>query len=126
MKPYLSFSDSGPKELPLPRFMMSKTDADIRFGNPAELHGAKVQIPYLITEKNTFKRMDDEDKQVNSLIRHVLLILTMKPHVAVPHICCQASSKPHHLGFNYRLGSQPVKFPCSKKKQLTYSHPWAL
>ncbi|XP_064339442.1 ralBP1-associated Eps domain-containing protein 2 isoform X5 [Camelus dromedarius] len=50
-------------ELPLPRFMMSKTDAEIRFGNPAELHGTKVQIPYLITEKSTFKRMDDEEKQ---------------------------------------------------------------
>ncbi|KAM9668923.1 ralBP1-associated Eps domain-containing protein 2 isoform 8-T8 [Dama dama] len=50
-------------ELPLPRFMMSKTDAEIRFGNTTELHGAKVQIPYLITEKNTFKRIDDEDKQ---------------------------------------------------------------
>ncbi|XP_032331546.1 ralBP1-associated Eps domain-containing protein 2 [Camelus ferus] len=43
--------------------MMSKTDAEIRFGNPAELHGTKVQIPYLITEKSTFKRMDDEEKQ---------------------------------------------------------------
>ncbi|XP_017899451.1 PREDICTED: ralBP1-associated Eps domain-containing protein 2 isoform X5 [Capra hircus] len=43
--------------------MMSKTDAEIRFGNTAELHGTKVQIPYLITEKNTFKRIDDEDKQ---------------------------------------------------------------
>ncbi|KAB0403633.1 hypothetical protein E2I00_017908 [Balaenoptera physalus] len=51
-------------ELPLPRFMMSKTDAEIRFGNMTELHGTKVQIPYLITEKNTFKRMDDEDKQL--------------------------------------------------------------
>ncbi|ELK25908.1 RalBP1-associated Eps domain-containing protein 2 [Myotis davidii] len=50
-------------ELPLPRFMMSKTDSDIRFGNSAELHGTKTQIPYLISEKNTFKRMDDEDKQ---------------------------------------------------------------
>nr|XP_020756667.1 ralBP1-associated Eps domain-containing protein 2-like [Odocoileus virginianus texanus] len=43
--------------------MMSKTDAEIRFGNTTELHGTKVQIPYLITEKNTFKRIDDEDKQ---------------------------------------------------------------
>ncbi|KAK7804704.1 hypothetical protein U0070_022407 [Myodes glareolus] len=50
-------------ELPLPRFVMSKSDAEIRFGNPAELHGKKVQIPYLTTEKNSLKRMDDEDKQ---------------------------------------------------------------
>ncbi|OWJ99070.1 hypothetical protein Celaphus_00010115 [Cervus elaphus hippelaphus] len=63
IKSHLSFFDSAPKELPLPRFMMSKTDAEIRFGNTTELHGAKVQIPYLITEKNTFKRIDDEDKQ---------------------------------------------------------------
>ncbi|XP_045712022.1 ralBP1-associated Eps domain-containing protein 2 isoform X2 [Phyllostomus hastatus] len=50
-------------ELPLPRFMISKTEGEIRFGNSAELHGTKVQIPYVISEKNTFKRMDDEDKQ---------------------------------------------------------------
>uniref|UniRef100_H0Y242 EH domain-containing protein n=1 Tax=Otolemur garnettii TaxID=30611 RepID=H0Y242_OTOGA len=43
--------------------MMSMNDGEIRFGNPAELNGAKVQIPYLTTEKNSFKRMDDEDKQ---------------------------------------------------------------
>lgn len=99
---------------------MSKTDGDMRFGNLAELHGTKVHIPYLIPEKNTFKRMDDEDKQVNSLIRYVHVILTMKPHVAVPHVCCQASSKSHHLGFSYRLESQPVKFPCSKEKRLMH------
>ncbi|XP_054977641.1 ralBP1-associated Eps domain-containing protein 2 isoform X2 [Sorex araneus] len=50
-------------ELPLPRFLMSKTEGDLRFGNPAEPHGTKVQIPYLASEKNTFKRMDEEDKQ---------------------------------------------------------------
>nr|XP_026252537.1 ralBP1-associated Eps domain-containing protein 2 isoform X5 [Urocitellus parryii] len=42
---------------------MSKNDGEIRFGNPAELHGTKVQIPYLTADKNSFKRMDDEDKQ---------------------------------------------------------------
>ncbi|XP_025713355.2 ralBP1-associated Eps domain-containing protein 2 isoform X2 [Callorhinus ursinus] len=71
-------------ELPLPRFMMSKTDADTRFGNPAELHGAKVQIPYLITEKNTFKRMDDEDKQQETQSP------TMSPLASPP------SSPPHY------------------------------
>ncbi|XP_037678027.1 ralBP1-associated Eps domain-containing protein 2-like [Choloepus didactylus] len=50
-------------ELPLPRFVMSKNDGEIRFGNSVELHGTKVQIPYLTTEKNSFKRMDDGDKQ---------------------------------------------------------------
>ncbi|XP_004435222.1 PREDICTED: ralBP1-associated Eps domain-containing protein 2 isoform X3 [Ceratotherium simum simum] len=70
-------------ELPLPRFMMSKTDGEIRFGNPAELHGTKVQIPYLITEKNTFKRMDDEDKQETQSP-------TMSPLASPP------SSPPHY------------------------------
>ncbi|XP_036696847.1 ralBP1-associated Eps domain-containing protein 2 isoform X3 [Balaenoptera musculus] len=71
-------------ELPLPRFMMSKTDAEIRFGNMAELHGTKVQIPYLITEKNTFKRMDDEDKQQETQSP------TMSPLASPP------SSPPHY------------------------------
>ncbi|KAM9041899.1 ralBP1-associated Eps domain-containing protein 2 isoform 7-T9 [Megaptera novaeangliae] len=71
-------------ELPLPRFMMSKTDAEIRFGNVAELHGTKVQIPYLITEKNTFKRMDDEDKQQETQSP------TMSPLASPP------SSPPHY------------------------------
>lgn len=93
----------GPKELPLPRFMMSKNDGDIRFGNPAELHGAKIQIPYLTVEKNSVKRMDDEEKQVSFLLGHAHLILTVKPHIPEPHICCQASSKSHHLEHNYTL-----------------------
>ncbi|XP_049622747.1 ralBP1-associated Eps domain-containing protein 2 isoform X2 [Suncus etruscus] len=50
-------------ELPLPRFLVSKSEGDLRFGNPAEPPGTKVQIPYLAVEKNTFKRMDGEDKQ---------------------------------------------------------------
>ncbi|XP_044945275.1 ralBP1-associated Eps domain-containing protein 2 isoform X4 [Mustela putorius furo] len=70
-------------ELPLPRFMMSKTDAEIRFGNPAELHGPKAQIPYSVTEKNTFKRMDDEDKQETQSP-------TMSPLASPP------SSPPHY------------------------------
>ncbi|XP_070113810.1 ralBP1-associated Eps domain-containing protein 2 isoform X15 [Equus przewalskii] len=70
-------------ELPLPRFMMSKTDGEIRFGNPAELLGTKMQIPYLITEKNTFKRMDDEDKQETQSP-------TMSPLASPP------SSPPHY------------------------------
>ncbi|XP_032965584.1 ralBP1-associated Eps domain-containing protein 2 isoform X5 [Rhinolophus ferrumequinum] len=70
-------------ELPLPRFTMSKTDGEIRFGNPAELHGTTVQIPYLISEKNTFKRMDDEDKQETQSP-------TMSPLASPP------SSPPHY------------------------------
>ncbi|XP_024425681.2 ralBP1-associated Eps domain-containing protein 2 isoform X2 [Desmodus rotundus] len=70
-------------ELPLPRFMISKTDSEVRFGNSAELHGTKVQIPYLISEKNTFKRMDDEDKQETQSP-------TMSPLASPP------SSPPHY------------------------------
>ncbi|NP_001346031.1 ralBP1-associated Eps domain-containing protein 2 isoform 3 [Mus musculus] len=70
-------------ELPLPRFVMSKNDGEIRFGNPAELHGPKVQIPYLTTEKNSFKRMDNEDKQETQSP-------TMSPLASPP------SSPPHY------------------------------
>ncbi|XP_073919504.1 ralBP1-associated Eps domain-containing protein 2 isoform X7 [Castor canadensis] len=70
-------------ELPLPRFMMSKNDGDIRFGNPPELHGTKVQIPYLTTEINSFKRMDDEEKQE-------MQSPTMSPLASPP------SSPPHY------------------------------
>ncbi|XP_040853589.1 ralBP1-associated Eps domain-containing protein 2 isoform X4 [Ochotona curzoniae] len=71
-------------ELPLPRFMMSKNDGDIRFGNPAELHGAKIQIPYLTVEKNSVKRMDDEEKQQDTQSP------TMSPLTSPP------SSPPHY------------------------------
>ncbi|NP_001346032.1 ralBP1-associated Eps domain-containing protein 2 isoform 4 [Mus musculus] len=71
-------------ELPLPRFVMSKNDGEIRFGNPAELHGPKVQIPYLTTEKNSFKRMDNEDKQQETQSP------TMSPLASPP------SSPPHY------------------------------
>ncbi|XP_073919500.1 ralBP1-associated Eps domain-containing protein 2 isoform X3 [Castor canadensis] len=71
-------------ELPLPRFMMSKNDGDIRFGNPPELHGTKVQIPYLTTEINSFKRMDDEEKQQE------MQSPTMSPLASPP------SSPPHY------------------------------
>ncbi|XP_035316248.1 ralBP1-associated Eps domain-containing protein 2 isoform X4 [Cricetulus griseus] len=62
---------------------MSKSDGEIRFGNPAELHGKKVQIPYLPTEKNSHKRMDDEDKQESQSP-------TMSPLASPP------SSPPHY------------------------------
>ncbi|XP_029329539.1 ralBP1-associated Eps domain-containing protein 2 isoform X9 [Mus caroli] len=62
---------------------MSKNDGEIRFGNPAELHGPKVQIPYLTTEKNSFKRMDNEEKQETQSP-------TMSPLASPP------SSPPHY------------------------------
>ncbi|KAF6091376.1 RALBP1 associated Eps domain containing 2 [Phyllostomus discolor] len=64
--------------------MISKTEGEIRFGNSAELHGTKVQIPYVISEKNTFKRMDDEDKQQETQSP------TMSPLASPP------SSPPHY------------------------------
>ncbi|XP_033616095.1 ralBP1-associated Eps domain-containing protein 2 isoform X7 [Fukomys damarensis] len=63
--------------------MMSKNDGEMRFGNPPELHGSKVQIPYLTTEKNSFKRMDDEEKQETQSP-------TMSPLASPP------SSPPHY------------------------------
>ncbi|XP_068956780.1 ralBP1-associated Eps domain-containing protein 2 isoform X8 [Petaurus breviceps papuanus] len=50
-------------ELPLPRFMALKNDSEIRYSNPVELHGVKCQIPYVTMEKNSFKRVDDGEKQ---------------------------------------------------------------
>uniref|UniRef100_A0A8C5KN23 RALBP1 associated Eps domain containing protein 2 n=1 Tax=Jaculus jaculus TaxID=51337 RepID=A0A8C5KN23_JACJA len=75
--------ESIKSELPLPRFVTSKNDGEIRFGNPAELHGTKVQIPYLTMEKNSFKRMDDEEKQETQSP-------TMSPLASPP------SSPPHY------------------------------
>ncbi|XP_051840392.1 ralBP1-associated Eps domain-containing protein 2 isoform X4 [Antechinus flavipes] len=49
-------------ELPLPQFMALKND-EIRYSNPTELHGMKCQIPYVTMEKNSFKRVDDGEKQ---------------------------------------------------------------
>uniref|UniRef100_A0A8C5KN11 RALBP1 associated Eps domain containing protein 2 n=1 Tax=Jaculus jaculus TaxID=51337 RepID=A0A8C5KN11_JACJA len=76
--------ESIKSELPLPRFVTSKNDGEIRFGNPAELHGTKVQIPYLTMEKNSFKRMDDEEKQQETQSP------TMSPLASPP------SSPPHY------------------------------
>ncbi|XP_048192855.1 ralBP1-associated Eps domain-containing protein 2 isoform X6 [Perognathus longimembris pacificus] len=76
--------DSIKCELPLPRFMMSKNDGEIRFGNPTELHGTKVQIPYLTAEKLSFKRMDEEEKQQETQSP------TMSPLASPP------SSPPHY------------------------------
>ncbi|XP_028935898.1 ralBP1-associated Eps domain-containing protein 2 isoform X2 [Ornithorhynchus anatinus] len=55
--------ESIKRELPLPRFVGLKNDSEMRYGNPAELHGAKFQVPYAAMEKNTFKRTDDGEKQ---------------------------------------------------------------
>uniref|UniRef100_A0A5F8G534 RALBP1 associated Eps domain containing 2 n=1 Tax=Monodelphis domestica TaxID=13616 RepID=A0A5F8G534_MONDO len=54
-------------ELPLPRFMALKNDSEIRYSNPADLHGLKCQIPYVTMEKNSFKRMDDGEKQQETM-----------------------------------------------------------
>ncbi|XP_074048453.1 ralBP1-associated Eps domain-containing protein 2 isoform X7 [Macrotis lagotis] len=54
-------------ELPLPRFMALKNDCEIRYSNPSELHGVKCQIPYVTMDKNSFKRVDDGEKQQETL-----------------------------------------------------------
>ncbi|XP_067422192.1 ralBP1-associated Eps domain-containing protein 2 isoform X2 [Emydura macquarii macquarii] len=55
--------ESIKSELPLPRFMAMKNDIEIRYGNAAEIHGVKFQIPHAALEKNSFKKADEGDKQ---------------------------------------------------------------
>uniref|UniRef100_A0A4X2JU52 RALBP1 associated Eps domain containing 2 n=2 Tax=Vombatus ursinus TaxID=29139 RepID=A0A4X2JU52_VOMUR len=43
--------------------MALKNDSEIRYSNPVEFHGMKCQIPYVTMEKNSFKRVDDGEKQ---------------------------------------------------------------
>ncbi|XP_053164750.1 ralBP1-associated Eps domain-containing protein 2 isoform X2 [Hemicordylus capensis] len=50
-------------ELPLPRFMALKIDAEMRYSHPSEPHGAKFQIPHATVEKNCFRRLDEGEKQ---------------------------------------------------------------
>ncbi|XP_060231331.1 ralBP1-associated Eps domain-containing protein 2 isoform X2 [Meriones unguiculatus] len=103
-------------ELPLPRFVMSKSDGEIRFGNPAEHHGMKVQIPYLTTEKNSFKRMDDETKQEK-------LSPTMSPLASPP------SSPPHYQrvslshGYSKLRSSTEQMYPASYETRQPIVQP---
>ncbi|CAO2624109.1 RalBP1-associated Eps domain-containing protein 2, partial [Lemmus lemmus] len=94
-------------ELPLPRFVMSKSDAEIRFGNPAELHGKKVQIPYLTTEKNSLKRMDDEDKQETQSP-------TMSPLASPP------SSPPHYQRVSLSHGYSKLRSGTEQMHPASY------
>ncbi|XP_039371019.1 ralBP1-associated Eps domain-containing protein 2 isoform X4 [Mauremys reevesii] len=55
--------ESIKSELPLPRFMALKNDIEMRYGNAAEIHGVKFQIPHPTLEKNSFKRSDEGDKK---------------------------------------------------------------
>nr|XP_048717904.1 ralBP1-associated Eps domain-containing protein 2 isoform X9 [Caretta caretta] len=55
--------ESIKSELPLPRFMALKNDIEMRYGNAAEIHGVKFQIPHATLEKNSFKRSDEGDKK---------------------------------------------------------------
>uniref|UniRef100_A0A8C3RIA1 RALBP1 associated Eps domain containing 2 n=1 Tax=Chelydra serpentina TaxID=8475 RepID=A0A8C3RIA1_CHESE len=55
--------ESIKSELPLPRFMALKNDNEMRYGNAAEIHGVKFQIPHATLEKNSFKRADEGDKK---------------------------------------------------------------
>lgn len=116
IKPHLSLSASTPKELPLPRFVMSKSDAEIRFGNPAELHGKKVQIPYLTTEKNSLKRMDDEDKQVRVGFG---MLIRFWPWRLVDHSLWSVAKLSANLAIWNTITDLEVSqesFLCSKKK----------
>uniref|UniRef100_A0A8C8VP09 RALBP1 associated Eps domain containing 2 n=1 Tax=Pelusios castaneus TaxID=367368 RepID=A0A8C8VP09_9SAUR len=55
--------ESIKSELPLPRFMAVKNDVEMRYGNAAEIHGVKFQIPPATLEKNSFRKPDEGDKQ---------------------------------------------------------------
>ncbi|XP_019384798.1 PREDICTED: ralBP1-associated Eps domain-containing protein 2 isoform X1 [Crocodylus porosus] len=55
--------ESIKSELPLPRFVALKNDSEMRYGTPAEILGAKHQIPHTALDKNSFKRADEGDKQ---------------------------------------------------------------
>ncbi|XP_074916388.1 ralBP1-associated Eps domain-containing protein 2 isoform X15 [Chelonoidis abingdonii] len=55
--------ESIKSELPLPRFMALKNDIEMRYGNAAEIHGVKFQIPHPTLEKNSFRRSDEGDKK---------------------------------------------------------------
>ncbi|PKU44920.1 ralbp1-associated eps domain-containing protein 2 [Limosa lapponica baueri] len=59
--------ESIKNELPLPRFMALKNDSEVRYGTPAELHGAKFQVPHATLEKNSYKRTDEGDKQSSAV-----------------------------------------------------------
>ncbi|XP_050016547.1 ralBP1-associated Eps domain-containing protein 2 isoform X8 [Alexandromys fortis] len=95
-------------ELPLPRFVMSKSDAEIRFGNAAELHGKKIQIPYLTTEKNSLKRMDDEDKQQETQSP------TMSPLASPP------SSPPHYQRVSLSHGYSKLRSGTEQMHPASY------
>nr|XP_042696094.1 ralBP1-associated Eps domain-containing protein 2 isoform X14 [Chrysemys picta bellii] len=43
--------------------MALKNDIEMRYGNVAEIHGVKFQLPHPTLEKNSFKRSDEGDKK---------------------------------------------------------------
>ncbi|XP_060090006.1 ralBP1-associated Eps domain-containing protein 2 isoform X2 [Heteronotia binoei] len=55
--------ESIQNELPLPRFMALKIDNEQKHSHPVEAHGAKFQTPHATVEKNSFRRLEEGDKQ---------------------------------------------------------------
>ncbi|XP_006835664.1 PREDICTED: ralBP1-associated Eps domain-containing protein 2-like isoform X2 [Chrysochloris asiatica] len=94
-------------ESPLPRFMMSKNDGEVRLGTPAELHGTKAQIPYLTTDKNAFKRADDGDKQETQSP-------TMSPLASPP------SSPPHYQRVPLSHGYSKLRSSTEQMQPASY------
>ncbi|KAM6151101.1 ralBP1-associated Eps domain-containing protein 2 isoform 2-T2 [Rhynchocyon petersi] len=95
-------------ELPLPRFMMSKNDGEVRFGSSAELHVAKAPIPYVTAEKNAFKRMDDADKQQETQSP------TMSPLASPP------SSPPHYQRVPLSHGYSKLRISTEQMQPAPY------
>ncbi|XP_075812845.1 ralBP1-associated Eps domain-containing protein 2 isoform X2 [Microtus pennsylvanicus] len=116
-------------ELPLPRFVMSKSDAEIRFGNAAELHGKKIQIPYLTTEKNSLKRMDDEDKQQETQSPTMSPLASppsSPPHyqrVSLSHGYSKLRSGTEQMHPEHQSGLLPAKFTASYEARQPIGQP---
>ncbi|XP_006892466.1 PREDICTED: ralBP1-associated Eps domain-containing protein 2 isoform X2 [Elephantulus edwardii] len=87
--------------------MMSKNDGEVRFGNPAELHGTKAQMPYVTAEKNAFKRTDDADIQETQSP-------TMSPLASPP------SSPPHYQRVPLSHGYSKLRSGAEQMQPASY------
>uniref|UniRef100_A0A8D0ECK4 RALBP1 associated Eps domain containing 2 n=1 Tax=Salvator merianae TaxID=96440 RepID=A0A8D0ECK4_SALMN len=71
--------ESIQNELSLPRLTTMKTDSEVRYNHPAEVHGGKFQMPHAALEKNCFKRLDEGDKQVKFFCKQEVKSPPMSP-----------------------------------------------
>lgn len=64
--------------------MALKNDSELRYGTPAELHGVKFQVPHATSEKNSYKRTDEGDKQVTGLLPSGQCVIMHPPFGSSP------------------------------------------